>query len=156
MDIEKQKIIIDLITDPIEGPIEGVDFFIDEEGYVNVATDNIVMSGIISRKINTSGVFKEKFVRIFQRGDYIMMDFDTLMDTESVFTRKLGPKKELFAEVKKDQSGMFCVYLNSKRQGKRYKKLASVKKALKKLDQDMKQIVAIEPEEPVDLEELED
>jgi hypothetical protein len=62
-----------------------------------------------------------------------------------VYSAKIGYKGDMLAEVRADESGKFCLYVNGKRGNKMYAKLSAVKSAIKKLDREM-QSVSQEPE----------
>ena len=49
-----------IITDPIIGPFEGEDFWIDDNGTIQVAENNVKMAATIMRKTNASGKFKQR------------------------------------------------------------------------------------------------
>jgi hypothetical protein len=127
-----------IISDPINGPFEGEDFWIDDNGTIQIAENNVKLAAIIMRKTNSSGKFKQRLVKVGAQGDSILLGFDTLGDAEPVYTAKIGFKGDMLAEVKEDQSGKFCLYINGKRGAKMFNKLSSVKSALKKLDKDLR------------------
>lgn len=135
----------EIIGDPINGPYEGEDYWIDEDGTVQVAENNVVLAATIMRKANSSGQFPVKLVKIGQRGDSIILGFDTLADVDPVYTSKIGFKGDTLAEVKRTQDNKFCIYLNKKRATRMFKKLTSAKTFLKRLDRELQQ-EAIEPE----------
>lgn len=135
----------DIIADPIAGPYEGEDFWIDADGTIQVAENNVVLAATILRKANNSGEFPVKLVKIGQRGDSILLGFDTLLDAEPVYTAKIGFKRDTLTEVKKDQAGKFCLYVNKKRATRLFNKLSTVKSFIKKLDRDLQE-AAQEPE----------
>jgi hypothetical protein len=139
------ELLNEIISDPILGPYEGEDYWIDEDGTIQVAENNVVLAATILRKTNNSGQFAVKLVKIGQRGDSIILGFDTLLDVEPVYTAKIGYMGDTTAEVKRTQDDKFCVYLNKKRATRMFKKLASAKTFLKKLDKDL-QSEATEPE----------
>ena len=89
------------------------------------------------RTANTSGEFTENLVKIGQKGDSLLLGFDTLLNADAVFTIKIGYQKSILAEVKKDDSGKFCVYLDRKRGARLFNKLTSAKSYLKKLDKEL-------------------
>ena len=136
--------LLTIISDPYEGPEEGVDFWVDEHGIVQVPNNRI--AGLIMRKANTSGVFKQKLVKIGQKGDVLLLGFDTLLDVDPVYSARIGFRGDASAEVKQDSTGKFCLYINGKRQARLYNKLASAKQSIKKLDKDL-QSSAVEPED---------
>jgi hypothetical protein len=135
-----------IIADPFNGPFEGEDYWIDDNGVIQVAENNVRLAAIIMRKANLSGKFDKRLVKIGAQGDSILLGFDTLRDTPSVYTAKIGFKGDMLAEVREDESGKFCLYLNGKRGTKMFAKLSAVKSALKKLDKEM-QSAGNEPED---------
>ena len=136
--------LIKIISDPYEGPEEGVDFWIDEHGLIQVSDNRI--AGLIMRRANTSGEFEQKLVKIGQKGDALLLGFDTLLDTEPVYAARIGFKGDAVAEVKQDSIGKFCLYINGKRQARLFTKLSTAKQTIKKLDKDL-QTAAVEPED---------
>jgi hypothetical protein len=139
------ELLNEIIGDPINGPYEGEDYWIDEDGTIQVAENNAILAGTILRKANNSGQFTVKLVKIGQRGDSIILGFDTLLDDDPVYTAKIGYMHDTVAEVKKDTSGKFCLYLNKKRATRIFTKLTAAKTFLKKLDKEL-QNEAVEPE----------
>lgn len=134
-----------IITDPFNGPYEGEDYWIDEDGTIQVAENNAILAGTILRKANNSGQFDSKLVKIGQRGDSIILGFDTLLDADPVYVVDIGYMRDTHAEVKKDLAGKFCLYLNKKRATRMFTKLSAAKTFLKKLDREL-QNEATEPE----------
>ena len=135
-----------IITDPINGPFEGEDFWIDDNGTIQVAENNVKLAAIIMRKTNSSGKFKQRLVKVGAQGDSILLGFDTLSSSDPVYTVKIGYKGDMLAEVREDDTGKFCLYINGKRGTKMFSKLSAVKVALKKLDKEMRS-VGTEPED---------
>jgi hypothetical protein len=135
-----------IITDPFNGPFEGEDYWIDDTGIIQVAENNVRLAAIIMRKANLSGEFDKKLVKIGAQGDSILLGFDSLTDTAPVYSAKIGYKGDMLAEVRADESGKFCLYINGKRGTKMYAKLSAVKSTIKKLDREM-QFVGQEPED---------
>jgi hypothetical protein len=136
----------DIIADPFNGPFEGEDYWIDNNGIIQVAEINVRLAAIIMRKANLSGEFDKKLVKIGAQGDSILLGFDSLTDALPVYSAKIGYKGDMLAEVRADESGKFCLYVNGKRGTKMYAKLSVVKSAIKKLDREM-QFVGQEPED---------
>lgn len=136
----------DIIADPFTGPFEGEDYWIDDSGVIQVAENNVRLAAIIMRKANLSGKFDKKLVKIGAQGDSILLGFDSLTDTAPVYSAKIGYKGDILAEVRADESGKFCLYVNGKRGTKMFAKLSLVKLAIKKLDKDM-QFVGQEPQD---------
>jgi hypothetical protein len=60
-----------------------------------------------------------------------------------VYTAKIGFKGDVLAEVKKDESGKFCIYINKKRQARLFSKLSSTKQTIKLLDKELRSAVDI-------------
>ena len=135
-----------IIADPFNGPFEGEDYWIDDNGVIQVAENNVRLAAIIMRKANLSGEFDKKLVKIGAQGDSILLGFDTLTDALPVYTAKIGFKGDMLAEVRADESGKFCLYINGKRGNKMFAKLSAVKSAIKKLDREM-QSAGQEPED---------
>ena len=136
----------DIISDPFNGPFEGEDFWVDGNGTIQVAENNVKLAATIMRKANLSGKFPQRLVKIGAHGDSILLGFDTLSDADPVYTAKIGFKGDMLAEVRADTSGKFCFYINGKRGARMFSKLSAVKSALKKLDREM-QSVSVEPED---------
>lgn len=136
--------LLEVISDPYNGPEEGVDFWVDEHGLIQVADNR--MAGLIMRKANNSGVFEQKLVKMGQKGDVLLLGFDTLLDTDPMYSARIGFKGDATAEVKQDANGKFCLYINGKRQARLFNKLSSAKQTIKKLDKDL-QSAAVEPED---------
>jgi hypothetical protein len=139
----------DIIADPFNGPFEGEDYWIDDNGVIQVAENNVRLAAIIMRKANLSGEFDKKLVKIGAQGDSILLGFDSLTDTPPVYTAKIGFKGDMLAEVREDDTGKFCLFINGKRGTKMFTKLSLVKSAIKKLDREMKSA----GEEPADLDD---
>lgn len=139
------ELLNDIIGDPINGPYEGEDYWIDEDGTIQIAENNAILAGTILRKANNSGQFDTKLVKIGQRGDSIILGFDTLLDADPVYVTDIGYMRDTHAEVKKDTAGKFCLYLNKKRATRMFTKLTAAKTFLKKLDKEL-QNEAVEPE----------
>jgi hypothetical protein len=135
--------LLNIISDPYDGPEEGVDFWVDEQGYIQVQDPRT--AALIMRKTNFSHEFDDKLVKVGQRGDSILLGFDTLINAEPVHVARIGFKRDTLAEVKKDEQDMFCLYINKKRITRMFKKLASAKTYLKRLDKELQQ-EAVEPE----------
>ena len=136
----------DIIADTFNGPFEGEDYWIDESGVIQVAENNVRLAAIIMRKANLSGEFDKKLVKIGAQGDSILLGFDSLTATPPIYTAKIGFKGDMLAEVRADESGKFCLYINGKRGNKMFAKLSAVKSAIKKLDREI-QSASVEPED---------
>jgi len=139
------ELLNDIIADPINGPYEGEDFWFDPDGSIQVADNNVLLAATILRKVNNSGKFNLRLVKIGHRGDSILLGFDNLLDVDPVYVANIGYKRDTLAEVKKDDAGKFCLYLNKKRSARLYNKLTTVKSFLKRLDRELQQ-EAVEPE----------
>ena len=137
-----------VITDPYEGREEGVDFWVDEQGYIQ--TPDVRTAALIMRTANTSGEFQQNLVKVGQKGDAILLGFDTLLDADAVFTAKIGLQKDILAEVKRDDRDKFCVYLNKKRSARMFNKLASAKRFIKSLDKDLQTVGTVSTYDDVD------
>ena len=133
--------LLEVISDPYNGREEGVDFWVDEEGYIQA--QDVRTAALLMREANNSGVFKQNLVKVGQKGDSILLGFDTLLDAKAVFTDKIGANKDILAEVKRDENDKFCVYLNRKRSARMFSKLTSAKKFVKSLDKDLQETVKV-------------
>ena len=133
--------LLEVISDPYEGREEGVDFWVDENGLIQVP--DIRTAALLMREANTSGQFEQNLVKIGQKGDAILLGFDTLLEADAVFTSKIGLQKDIIAEVKRDDRDKFCVYLNKKRSARMFNKLASAKRFVKGLDKDLQTVSAV-------------
>ena len=131
------ELLNEIIGDPIEGPFEGEDYWIDDDGTIQIAENNAILAGTILRKTNNSGRFTTKLVKIGQRGDSILLGFDTLLDAAPVYKTNIGYMRDTLAEIKKDDAGKFCLYLNKKRATRMFSKLTAAKSFLKKLDKEL-------------------
>jgi hypothetical protein len=135
-----------MIADPFEGPYEGEDFWVDDLGVIQVAENNVRLAGTILRKVNLSGKFDKKLVRIGTKGDSIMLAFDSLGSTAPVYTAKIGFKGDILTQVRESEQGEFFLYINGKRNAKVFSKMSTIKTAINKLDKEM-QAAATEPED---------
>ena len=127
--------LLEVISDPYNGREEGVDFWVDEDSYIQVPS--IRTAALLMREANTSGVFTQNLVKVGQKGDAILLGFDTLLDADAVYKTKIGLKQDILAEVKRDENDKFCVYLNKKRSARMFNKLTSAKRFVKSLDKDL-------------------
>lgn len=127
-----------VISDPYDNREEGVDFWIDEQGYIQ--TQDVRTAALLMRKANTSGEFDQNLVKVGQKGDSIILGFDTVIGTDSVFSNQIGYQKTVLAEVKVGTDGKFCVYLDKKRSSRTFAKLASAKTFIKRLDKDLQTV----------------
>ena len=139
------ELLNEIINDPILGPYEGEDYWIDLDGTIQIAENNAILAGTILRKANNSGQFDTKLVKIGHRGDSIILGFDTLLDADPVYVANIGYMRDTHAEVKKDLAGKFCLYINKKRATRMFTKLSAAKSFLKKLDKEL-QNQAVETE----------
>ena len=131
------QVLLDLVSDPILGPFEGEDFWIDPDGTIQIAENNVKIAALLMRKVNTSGLFDVNLVKMGQRGDSILLGFDTLLDADPVYSAKIGFKSDTVAEIKRDINDKFCVYVNGKRLARMFAKLTQAKQMIKKLDKDL-------------------
>jgi hypothetical protein len=129
--------LLNIISDPIDGPYEGEDFCIDEQGYIQVYDNNPKMAAMIMRKANTSGLFDVDLVKVAHKGDSIILGFDNVAGTSPVFVNQIGYQKSVLAEVKVGADGKFCIYLDKRRSARTFAKLASAKTFVKRLDRDL-------------------
>jgi hypothetical protein len=132
--------LLDIISDPIDGPFEGEDFCIDEQGYIQVYDSDPKVAALIMRKANTSGVFDVNLVKVAHKGDSIILGFDTVSGTDPVFVNQIGYQKSVLAEVKVGDDGKFCIYLDKRRSARVFNKLASAKTFVKRLDKDLQTV----------------
>jgi hypothetical protein len=137
--------LLDVISDPYNGPEEGVDFWIDECGYVQVPYDTPLVAGKILKLANSSGLFDKKLVKLGVKGDSILLGFDELIDVPAVFTAKIGFKDDNLAEIKQDTK-KFYVYFNGKRSNRTFTTLGKARAFVRKLDKELK-AEAVEPED---------
>lgn len=133
--------LLEVISDPYSGREEGVDFWVDESGYIQ--TQDVRTAALIMRTANTSGEFTQNLVKVGQKGDSILLGFDTLLDADAVYKTKIGLKNDILAEVKRDENEKFCVYLNKKRSARMFNKLTSAKRFIKSLDKDLQEAVKV-------------
>lgn len=126
-----------LISKPYEAPYEGEDYFIDDTtGLIEVIDTKI--SGTICHRVNNSGKFDRRLVKLNQSGDMITLGFDTLEDVDSIYETRIGYRDDTLAEIKESEDSEFFVYLNSKRHSKSFKSLKSAKMYLNKLSKVLK------------------
>lgn len=137
-----------VISDPYDGREEGVDFCIDEQGYIQ--THDVRTAALLMRKANTSGEFTQNLVKIGQKGDSILLGFDTLLTAESLYTDKIGMKKDIVAEIKSDENDKYYVYLNGKRSARMFAKISGAKRFIKSLDKDLQTVSAINTYDDLD------
>lgn len=136
---EKGNIVLtDLISDPYDGPYEGEDYFIDNDGHIQVPTNNTKLAALIMRKVNQSQQFDKRLVKLNQGGGTIVLGFDTLIDAEPVYTTNIGVDSTL-VEVKKDSNDKFCIYINQQRDSILFKKLKTAKTYIKQLDNKLRE-----------------
>lgn len=140
--------LLDVITDPYAGREEGVDFWVDENGYIQ--TQDVRTAALIMRTANNSGEFEQNLVKVSQKGDSVLLGFDTLLDAEPVYKTKIGLSKDISVEVKRDELGKFCVYMNGKRLARMFNKLASAKRFIKATDKDLQETVKVSTYDDVD------
>lgn len=133
--------LLEVISDPYNGREEGVDFWVDEDGYIQA--QDVRTAALIMRTANTSGEFTQNLVKVGQKGDSILLGFDNLLDADAVYKTNIGLKNDILAEVKRDDNSKFCVYLNKKRSARMFTKLASAKRFIKSLDKDLQSVSAV-------------
>jgi hypothetical protein len=124
-----------VISDPYDNREEGVDFWVDEQGYIQ--TQDVLTAAMIMRTANNSGEFVQNLVKIGQRGDSILLGFDTLAEADADHTAHIGFKGDVLAEIKSDIGGKFYVYFNGKRVTRQFAKLSQAKAFVKKMDKGM-------------------
>lgn len=132
--------LLDIISDPFDGPFEGDDFCIDEQGYIQVYDHNPKVAAMIMRRANTSGAFPVNLVKVGHRGDTIILGFDTLAGADPVFVSQIGYQRAVLAEVKVGADGKFCIYLDKKRSTRTFNKLTSAKTFIKRLDRELQSV----------------
>jgi hypothetical protein len=101
------------------------------------------------RKVNTSGIFAKKLVKIGRSGDSILLGFDTLSDAESIYSDDIGPDNATRIQVKKDTAGKFVIYVDDRRSARPLKSMTAVKKFIRTLDQELRQVFQV-PDESSD------
>jgi len=131
--------IVKLIEDPFDGPFEGEDFSITNDGYIEVPSHLTKLAGTICRKINTSNKFDQTLVRFGVKGDVIILGFDDLENIEADYRASIGYKYDTLAEIKQDQQNRYHVYINKKRTSKVFNRLSTAKSYLTKFDKVLKQ-----------------
>lgn len=129
--------LLDIVSDPIDGPFEGEDFCVDEQGYIQVYDNDPKVAALIMRKANNSGLFPVNLVKVAHKGDTIILGFDNVSSTAPVFANQIGYQKGVLAEVKVGEDGKFCIYLDKRRSARVFAKLASAKTFIKRLDRDL-------------------
>lgn len=125
----------EIVSDPFDGPYEGVDFSVDAEGYIQV--EDPKTAAIIMRKANASGLFSHRLVKLARKGDHVILGFDLVADSDPVHTAQIGYQRAVRAEVKADDQNRFYVYLDGKRLSKIYNKLSAAKGWIKKHDKEL-------------------
>ena len=131
--------VVKLVEDPFNGPYEGEDFYVDDDGIIQITDNNTKLAATITRKVNQSGKFKQKLVRIGQKGDCILLDFDHLTDIDAIHSENIGFDRKTLAEIKQDTQGLCYVYINGRRSNKIFKSLSVAKSFVKRTDKDLKQ-----------------
>ena len=129
--------LLEIITDPYNGREEGVDFWVDEEGLIQV--QDVRTAALIMREANKSGCFEQNLVKVGQRGDSILLGFDMLVSIPPVYTAKIGYLKGVLAEVKTDGK-KFSVYLDGKRHTRMFNKLASARAFIRQTDKELQSV----------------
>jgi len=149
MSLPTTQELIAFISSTVDGPVEGSDYYIDDDGLINVDIENVGVAGSIIRQVNQSKLYSEKMVRITVSGDTIILGFDTIRAMPSVYTLTIGKNKDTLAEVKEDGTGKFCFYLNDRRNTRTFRKLATAKRFIKDMDKELKK-------PPIDIEETQE
>jgi hypothetical protein len=90
--------------------------------------------------VNLSGQWSQRLVVVARRGDCVIMDFDSLQNSEPVFATDIGPDKAHRAEVKQDSNNRFCVYINGKRMSRQFAKLSAARAFIKKQHQELENL----------------
>ena len=134
--MDRQRL-TEIISDPFDGPFDGIDYFIDDDDTIYVIESSPAMAGLIAHRVNKSGAFPQKLIRLGLKGGGVVLGFDTLAESSPIFTIKIGYGKDILAEVKETEDGKFCFYLNKRRSSKMFKTLLTTKRYLKKLDREM-------------------
>ena len=132
----KEKL-VNLLDSPYEGPYEGEDFIVNDDGYIQVFDNNIRLCGLIVHKVNKSSISDKTMVKLYTAGDAITLGFDETRAVESIFSKNIGFHGDVQAEIKVDTEGKFIVYINNKRKVKMYTTLAQAKVAINKLDKEL-------------------
>jgi hypothetical protein len=127
-------------NDPYEGPFEGEDYLIDDDGVIHVGDPRLAAT--ICRKVNMSNKFTNRLVNIGKSGDMISLGFDEIADTISVHSEKLGSNKDLKSDIKTDGT-VFYVYLEGKRKTKTFNTLSIAKAYCKKLSNQLDQLAEV-------------
>jgi hypothetical protein len=135
--METLEQLLEVISDPYNGREEGVDFWVDEEGYIQA--QDVRTAALLMREANTSGQFEQALVKVGQKGDSILLGFDNLINTPPVYTAKIGYLAAVVAEVRTDGK-KFSVYLDGKRSARMFNKLASTKTYIKRLDKELQTV----------------
>ena len=146
MALPTKQELIEFISNIADGLVEGTDYYIDDDGLINVDIKNAGIAGSIIREVNQSNLYSEKMVRITVSGDTIILGFDTIRTMPSVFALTIGKNKDTLAEVKEDGTGKFCFYLNDRRNTRTFRKLSTAKRFIKDMDKELKK-------PPMDIEE---
>lgn len=126
------KQLLAVISDPYDGREEGVDFWVDEQGYIQ--TQDVRTAALIMRTANSSGEFEQNLVKVGQKGDSIILGFDTLATIDPIYIVNIGFKGDVRAEIKSDIAGKFYVYFDNKRVTRQFIKLSVAKTFIKKMD----------------------
>jgi len=127
-------------SDPYEGPFEGEDYLIDENGIIHVGEARLAAT--ICRKVNMSNKFTNRLVHLGKSGDMIKLGFDEVADTASVHRDRIGSNKDIVADIKTD-GVLFYVYLEGKRKNKSFKSLSIAKAYCKKLGKQLDQLAQV-------------
>lgn len=118
---------------------EGVGYYFEADGTINVPENNMKLAGAIMRTINESGAFDAKLVRLNKTGDDIVLGFDNLATEEAVRTFDIGVGNAIHVDVKQDKSkGKYYVYIDGKRQAKPFTKMTVVARYVNAMNKKLK------------------
>lgn len=120
---------------PIDGPFEGEDYHVDEEGYIVV--DDPLTAGRICRIVNKK-IIDKKLIKLGTKGGAVILGFDELRDVNPVYSDSVGDDRDIKVNVKQGLNGIHFVYVDGRRMPKSYKTLGLAKAYVKKLDRDLK------------------
>jgi len=127
-------------SDPYEGPFEGEDYLIDDDGIIHVGEARLAAT--ICRKVNMSNKFTNRLVHLGKSGDMIKLGFDEVADTASLHSEKLGSNKDVKSDIKTDGT-VFYVYIEGKRKTKTFNTLSIAKAYCKKLSNQLDQLAEV-------------
>lgn len=131
------EVINDIVSDPVSGPYYGEDYCIDDDGFIQVSDNNVRLAGVIMKKVNASGLFSHKLVKISTVGDVILLGFDTLAKVEPIYRTHIGPN-QIEVTIKPAAKKRYCLYINGRRSSQMFKSTVSAKKQIRRLEADYK------------------